>query len=167
MPLSDELKALYCTAPYGEYYIETLTLEHPLFPGGIRYITNRLQGWGAELETGQNVFFEYLPFAVIPPDKAEQAAVELKVGLDNTSRALMDELENLSTQPTDPISLTYRLYLESDTTTVQNDPPLVLEVVGVTATQTSISFVAGLLNLRSKPFPSQLYSIENFPGLVR
>lgn len=167
MPLSDELKAVYCTAPHDEFYVETMTLEHPLFPGGIRYITSRLGGWEADLEDGSTVFFQYVPFATVPPDRAEQAAVELKVGIDNTSRELMDELERLAAQPTDPITLTYRVYLESDNTTVQNDPPLVLEILSVVAGEQAITFTAGLTNLRDKPFPSVLYSTERFPGLVR
>lgn len=167
MPLSDELKAVYVTAPYDEYYIETLTLEHPLFPGGVRYITNHLDGWSADLEDTTSVFFQYLPFAAVPPSRAEQAAVELKVGIDNTTGDLMDELERLAEQPTDPIRITYRIYLESDSTTVQNDPPLVLEVLSVSATAQAITFTAGLVNLRNKPFPSVLYSTELFPGLVR
>lgn len=167
MPISDELKAVYCTAPYDEYYIETLALEHPLFPGGVRYITSRLGGWEADLEDESTVYFEYAPFTSVPPERAEQAAVELKVGIDNTNFVLMDELERLAEQPTDPIRLTYRVYLESDNETVQNDPPLVLEVLSVTATEQAITFTAGLTNLRSKPFPSVLYSTERFPGLVR
>jgi len=167
MPISEELKALYCTAPYDDFYVETLALEHPLFPGGVRYLSNVLGGWSAKLETGENVFFEYVPFAVVPPDKADQAAIELKVGIDNTSRALMDELELLATQPTDPIGLTYRLYLDSDPNTVQNDPPLQMDILGVTATEDTISFTAGLINLRGQPFPAVLYSTENFPGLIR
>jgi len=167
MPLSNELKAVYCTAPFNEYLIETMALEHPLFPGGIRYLTSRLGGWDADLEDGSSVYFEYLPFISVPPSRAEQAGVELKVAIDNTNRALMEELELLSQQPTDPIKITYRVYLESDSTTVQNDPPLVLEILSAEASAQAITFTAGLLNLRGKPFPAVLYSPEKFPGLVR
>ena len=167
MPISDELKRIYVTAPNDDYYIETLSLYHVNLSGGVRYITNQEGGWSANLEDGTNVFYEYLPFVVVPPDMAEQAALSMKVGIDNTSRNLMDELELLSESPTDPITLKYRVYLESDDTTVQNNPPLILDIQSVTASQDSVSFNAGMTNLRSRPFPSILYSTELFPGLKR
>jgi hypothetical protein len=167
MPISDALKEVYATAPVGEYYIETLTLSHPEITGTVRYITNNRDGWPAKLETGEDVYFTYTPFGVVPPDRAEQANLSLKVAIDNTSRNLMDELEALATQPTEPIAVVYRVYLLSDPDTVQNDPPLTLEVLSVTATESAISFNAGITNLRAKPFPAELYSPEKFPGLVR
>jgi hypothetical protein len=167
MPISDELKAIYVTAPVDDIYIETLTLSHPEITGTVRYITNNRDGWPAKLENGDDVLYTYTPFGVVPPDKAEQANLSLKVAIDNTSRNLMDELEALATQPTEPIAVIYRVYLLSDPNTVQNDPPLTLEVLSVTATEQAISFNAGITNLRSKPFPSELYSPEKFPGLVR
>ena len=167
MPISDELAAVYVTAPVGKFYIETLSLEHPLFPDGVQYLTNKLGGMQAELEDSSSVWFPYVPFSAVPPSRAEAGAVEIKVGIDNTSLALMDELERLSEKPTDPIRLTYRVYLEDDLTVVQNDPPLKLEILSVSATTDAISFTAGLINLRGKPFPSVLYSTERFPGLVR
>ena len=171
MPISDELKRIYVTAPIDDYYIETLALEHPLFPdtgqgAGVRYITNNRDGWTGDLETGGTATYTYLPFASIPPNGAEQAALTLQVQIDNTSRELMDELELLSTSPTDPIFITYRVYLQSDTA-VQNDPPLRLEILSVVAKLTSIAFTAGMTNLRSRPFPAMLYTTSLYPGLER
>ena len=79
----------------------------------------------------------------------------------------MDELELLSESPTDPITLKYRVYLESDDTTVQNDPPLILDIQSVTASSDSVSINAGMTNHRSRHLPSILYSTELFPGLKR
>ena len=59
----------------------------------------------------------------------------------------MDELETLALTPTEPIILTYRVYLSDDTTVVQNDPPITLDIQTVTATQNAISFNAGMTNL--------------------
>lgn len=167
MPISDELKRIYVTAPVDDNYVETLALYHILFSGGVRYITNKRDGWSANLETGESVFFDYLPFLAVPPDMAENANLSMKVGIDNTTTNLMDELELLSTEPTEPITMIYRVYLESDPTTVQNDPPLQLDVQAVTATNEAVSFTAGMTNIRSRPFPSILYSTEQFPGLLR
>lgn len=167
MPISDELKRIYVTAPNDDYYIETLSLYHVNLSGGVRYITNQAGGWSADLEDGERVFYEFLPFVVVPPDMAEQAALSMKVAIDNTSRSLMDELESLAESPTDAIILKYRVYLASDDTIVQNDPPLILDIQSVTASADSVSFNAGMTNLRSRPFPGILYSTELFPGLKR
>jgi len=167
MPISDELKAVYATAPYDEYYIETLSLSHPQITGGTKYITNQVDGLSGKLEDGTDVYYSFTPFAVVPPDKAEQASLSLKVAIDNTSRTLMGDLERLATEPTEPIQVYYRVYLKSDPDTVQNDPPLNLEILSVTATESAVSFNAGITNLRGKPFPSVLYSTELFPGLIR
>ena len=168
MPISDELKRIYVTAPVDEYYIETLELSHPLFSdGGVRYISNQRDGWTGDLETGGTVFFQYVPFSAIPPSGAENANLALTVVIDNTSKGLMDELELLSTQPTTPISLVYRVYLKSDPATVQNVPPLKLDILSVTATNNTISFVASMANLRGRPFPKVLYTTALYPGLAR
>jgi hypothetical protein len=170
MPISDELKAVYATAPVVRTYIETLTLEHPEFSGGFRYLTNQRDGWQAylsDLITNDLVDFEYVPFAVVPPQAEGDGAISLQVAIDNCDRVLMDELEILSVSPTIPIILTYRVYLSDDNTTVQNDPPMVLDITSVTATQFFITFNAGLTNLRNRPFPSKLYTVDKFRGLAR
>jgi len=165
--ISDALKAVYTTAPVARQYIETLSLEHPgLVPS--KYITNQRDGWTGTLEDGVTVkVFEFVPFYVVPPQAAGDGAIALQVAIDNADRVLMDSLETLALTPTTPIILTYRVYLSDDSTTVQNDPPMVLDIVSVTATQFIITFEAGLTNLRNRPFPSKLYTVERFPGLSR
>jgi hypothetical protein len=165
--ISDALKAVYTTAPVARTYIETLSLYHPSMPA-TQYITNQANGWTGTLEDGTTIqVFTFLPFYVVPPQAAGEGQVSLQVAIDNADRVLMDELENIAKTPTSPIILTYRVYLSDDTVTVQNDPPLVLDIMSVTATQFIITFEAGLTNLRNKPFPSKLYTVDKFPGLAR
>jgi len=165
--ISGALKAVYATAPMARQYIETLSLEHPNLTS-TKYITNQRDGWTGTLEDGVTIqVFEFVPFYVIPPQAAGEGQIALQVAIDNADRVLMEELENLSLTPTSPIVLTYRVYLSDDTTVVQNDPPMVLNIMSVTATQFLITFEAGLTNLRNRPFPSKLYTIEKFPGLAR
>jgi hypothetical protein len=78
----------------------------------------------------------------------------------------MSNLESLGQTPNIPIQVIYRVFL-SDDLTVQNDPPLTLDILAVKATQKMVSFSAGLTNLRNKPFPAQLYTTELYPGLAR
>jgi hypothetical protein len=167
MPISDELKAVYATAPTTDYYIETLELRHPQLRHGSRLITNQLSGWPAFLEDGEEVYFEFLPFAVKPPEAAEEGNINLQVAIDNANRELMEQLEALATRPADSIVVYYRVYLASDNATVQNDPPLKLDVLSIVAKPSVITFTAGLANLRAIPFPGVLYDTRQFPGLDR
>ena len=127
MPISDDLAAVYGSAPTYKYYVECLSLQHEGFLGGVRHITNQVQGWDGTLEDGlTQVRFEFVPFVVIPPKEAEETATQLQIGIDNVSRILMDELESVAGRPEKPIGCTYRVYLSDDPTTVQNAPPLKL-----------------------------------------
>jgi hypothetical protein len=168
MAISEALKAVYATAPVARHYIETLTLVHPIFieNNGSFYMTNQRDSFVGELETGDFVTFAPVPFTAIPPNQEEQSDLQLQVGIDNASRELMDNLEKLGQTPNVPIQVVYRVFL-SDDLTVQNDPPLTLDILAVKATQKMVSFSAGLTNLRNKPFPAQLYTTELYPGLAR
>lgn len=167
MPISNALKRVYSSAPTDEYYIETLQISHPNFIDGDRYICNERDGFSGQDENGNPVTYTASAFAIIPPKGRDGAEINLQVTLDNTTRATMDDLENLSRRPTEPIQVIYRVYISSDPNTVQNDPPLKLDVLSVVATVRYISFVAGLPNYRFKPYPKLLYDLERFPGLIR
>ena len=168
MPISDELAAVYGSAPTYDHYIECLTLRHKGFSNnGAIQVTSHLQGWNAYIETGAFVKFQFLPFVAIPPKDEETAALTLQVGIDNVSRAIMDELESAAGYPDQPITCIYRVYLASDNTTVQNNPPLKLYISGVVATADNVSFAANIVNLRRQAFPRVLYTTDEFPGLKR
>jgi hypothetical protein len=171
MAISEALKEIYATAPVDRYYIETLTLVHPIFilgdnTEGNFYMTNQRDAFTGTLETGDVVEFQPVPFTAIPPNNEDESDLQLQVAIDNASRGLMDNLERLGETPNVPIEVYYRVFL-SDDLTVQNDPPLKLDILAVKATQQMVSFSAGLTNLRSKPFPSELYTVELYPGLAR
>lgn len=166
MTISAELAAVYATAPMDRHYIETLELDHPIFGDGF-FMTNQREVMQGTLEDGRVVNFRPVPFTAIPPNAEEQSDVQLQVGIDNASRELMEFLERLGRTPNVPIVVTYRVYLSDDFTTVQNDPPLVLDIISVRATQQLVSFTAGNSNMRDKPFPSQLFTTELYPGLAR
>ncbi len=166
MPISEELKRIYASAPTDDYYVETMELKHPGFSTGSRFITNLREGFTGKLEDDTVVFFQSAPFTVIQPKSGDQVAVSLNVVIDNADPILMQDLEALSRQPTVPVEIWYRVYLFSDPDTVQNTP-LKLDILGVSATNGYVSFTAGLTNLRKMPFPPKLYNLDGFPGLKR
>ena len=165
MPISEELKAIYASAPVDDFYIETLSLYHPIFENEVRHITNQNGGWVGNLAVGQAAF-NYVPFVVIPPSAGDEGALTLKVGLDNSNRTVMQDLELMADTPSQPIEVIYRVYLNSSAA-IQNDPPLRLWVSSVVATQYNVSFSATTTNLRDLPFPRVLYTTDLYPGLER
>jgi hypothetical protein len=168
MPITPELAAVYGSAPTYKHYVETMSLHHNGFDGGVRYITNQVGGWVGLLEDGTTqVTYQYVPFAAVPPKEEEQSALSLQVAIDNSSRELVDELERAAGRPELPIIVYYRVYLSDDANTVQNDPPLRLDVAAVRVTQDAVAFTASLANLRRKPFPKMLYTTDLYPGLAR
>ncbi len=168
MPISEKLRAIYATAPRDDYYIETLELSHSGFPDGAIFITNQVGGWEGLLEDGTTTqVFDWLPFGVVPPNNSEESNLNLQVAIDNASVTLMEQLEALAQVPTEAIIVRYRIYLATDFNTVQNDPPLKLDILQVTATSQLLTFTAGLANLRKIQFPSLIYSTELYPGLIR
>ena len=167
MAISPKLAYVYSHAPVGDTHVETLELRHSQFDNGSVFITNQLAGWQAKLENGSDIFYEFLPFAVIQPQSAHEGNFTLQVAIDNASKTLMDQLERLAERPTESIILYYRVYLASDPDTVQNDPPLKLSIESVSATQSVLAFNAGLANLRKQPFPALVYDTARYPGLAR
>jgi len=170
MPISPELAEVYATAPTDKYYVETLTLIHPIFENGVRHLTNHNGGWIGSMGDdypGGIATYNYAPFIASPPSDADQGAISLQVAIDNASRTLMEELERLSQFPSQPIEVIYRVYLSSDPQVLQNEPPLKLSVDTVTATQDFVTFNATITSLRNRPFPSQLYTTRLYPGLER
>ena len=174
MPISEELKQVYSSAPVDVWRIETLELQHPIFQSNNSigktnsvYLVNQVGGLTAGTEDGATVEFEPAPFAVIPPNSQESNAIQLQVALDNTSRRISSSLNQLNRSPNIPIVCLYRVYLNNDLTEPQNSPPLKLYILSVTETDTAITFNAGLANIRKIPFPRVLYTTEQFAGLKR
>jgi len=167
-PISEALQRVYASAPVDDHYIECMSISHPSMLFTTRYITNEFGGVTAGLEdSGGNQTFDYLPFAVMPPRAGEEANLQLQVVISNVGRDLIDELEAAATDPTTPLIVVYRVYLATDLTTPQNDPPTTLDIRAVTVTNSIVSFTAGITNLRTMRFPAQLYTTELFPGLLR
>lgn len=165
MTISNALKRIYATAPDDAYYIETLQLSHPGFPGGVRYITNERDGWQGRDEQSVMQTFEFVPFSAIPPRSEEENNSTLQVAIDNASRALADNLEAIAGLPTAPVLLTYRIYIDPDQDTIHYT--LNLDILAVVETQQLVTFSASLDNLRAKPFPAFLYLTSMYPGLAR
>lgn len=166
MPISAALKRIYASAPTDQRYIETLSFAHSQFTK-THYLCNDLDEWTFLLESGAPQAFQRLPFQILLPNNDRNGSQDLQIAISNVTRDLMYELELANEVPTEPIVVTYRVYLNQLNTEPQNTPVLEMTVTEVNAKADVISAVAKRANILNKPFPSVVYRIDTFPGLDR
>lgn len=177
--LSQAIKEAYASAPVDEVILNTLEIRHSSFldsegyPTAIRVVldytdlTAYLEA-DAPLNGGEEVTFIAYPFDFQLPGIDEGAAGVLQITIDNTSPEIGRYIEQAN-ETTEPIEITYRPYLASDLTGPQMDPPLNMEVKGITIDTgtNSITMKAGWGNLMNKKFPGEVYTYAGYPGLAR
>ena len=169
--LSAALKEAYAIAPTDEVIYHTLELWHPAFSAPIRVVRD-YANIDAMIETtaardaGTVVAFTAYAFNVIPPDLSATSLPQCSIEIDNISRDIMAQVD-LAILQTEKITVIYRAYLSnSPTSGPQNNPPLEMEIITMSANPLRLSATAGFVNLLDKRFPSLDYSLEIFAGLL-
>lgn len=164
--ISQALKEAYASRPKKVIH-HTIELHHEAFTTPIRV----KRGSGdllavleatAPRDAGQQVAFIGYPFDIKPPDMHGRSTIEI----DNVSRDIVRNVE-LSMASSTPIDMIYRAYLEDDLTGPQNNPPLELSLVSITATTFRVTATATLLNFYNKTFPGLIYDDIRFSTLVQ
>jgi len=113
---------------------------------------------------GPPVVFTSHGFSLTKPVTNDQGVSSMSISMDNTDLSVSNYMQ-AAVLAGDPIVVRYRIYLKSDPTTPQNDPPLDLVL---SATKTNLFSVSGtatfadIVNLR---FLTLMYTRKNFPGL--
>jgi hypothetical protein len=168
MTISAELKRIYASAPTTRRYVETLELSHPLFPQTF-YLTNDTTSWVFLLSAGAGggVLFQPVPFRVQLPTTDGKGQQDLSIVLDNVGRLAMDSIEAAASMPTVNIGVVYRVYLDIAGTAPQLDPPITLTLQSVVIDALAITGTASRADVLNRPFPSELYRVDLFPGLNR
>lgn len=165
MAISEELKELYASSGTG-VILHTLSFNHATWATPF-HIVRDFQDFAANLEdSGPLTTFNKFAFSIKGPNKDENGTLALDISVDAVSRELIDllELAILDTN-NNPIEVTYRIYIDTDTTGPQNDPPLTLFMKSIKVTNKSINGRAELVNLVNRKFPSILYD-NTFQSLV-
>ncbi len=164
--LSQAIKEAYASRPKVVIH-HTIELYHEAFTTPIRV----KRGSGdllavleatAPRDAGQQVTFIGYPFDIKPPDMQGRSTIEI----DNVSRDIVRNVE-LSMASSTPIDMIYRAYIEDDLTGPQNNPPLELSLVSITATVFRVTATAALLNFYNMTFPGLTYTDTQFPTLVQ
>jgi hypothetical protein len=175
--LSQALKEAYASAPSDSVILHTLELRHPSFKDedgkqiAVRVVRDhqdlvaRLEPT-APLNPGERVTFVAMGFDLELPPIDTAPVPEITLTLDNVSREIITHLEAAASSQA-KIEITYRPYLSDDLEGPQMDPPFTLVLTEVSATATSVTGRARMLDVGNKAFPGDTYSAKRFPGLTR
>ena len=175
--LSEALREAYASAPSDRVILHTLELRHPSFIDedgkqtailvvrDNQNLTARLEPT-APLDAGKIVTFIAMGFDLELPPINTAPVPEITITLDNVSREIVKHLEAASNSQS-KIEITYRPYLSDDLEGPQMDPPFTLVLTEVSATATSVTGRARMLDVGNKAFPGETYSAKRFPGLTR
>lgn len=167
--LSQALKEAYASADQVRYL--TLEFLHPNFIEPLRVVTYREENLTATLEPdapengGEAVLFVAYPFEYKAGEVAAGTNPEFEFVIDNVDRRIVSSIE-ASLESLEPITVIIREYLESDLSAPQNDPPLQMDVIKISATPLQIQATASFINLANQRFPADIYDAKRFPGLV-
>jgi hypothetical protein len=168
--LSEAIKEAYASAPVGVINYFTLEFRHSLITSPIRVVRDSINleatlEAGAPLNPGEAVTFIAYGFDITKAEVSAQGVPQVHIEIDNVDRSIVSSIEAVLAS-TEPVQLTFREYISTDLTTPQNDPPLHMEVMSVTADVFRVKIVAGWPNLMNKRFPTTAYNSYRFPALA-
>lgn len=175
--MSAAIREAYASAPASVVVLHTLELRHPSFrdasgaPTAIRVVRD-MADLTATLETtaplnaGEAVTFTGLAFEFsLPPEDDRGSAPEIQITLDNASAELMRYLDG-AVDTNEPIEITYRPYLSTDTSAPHIDPPLTMTLRDIEANLTQVTARASFADVANRRFPAATYTAARFPGLA-
>ena len=169
--LSDAIREAYAAAPASEVVLYTLEFRNSSFTTPIRVIldnpnTDAYLEAGAPENPGEEVTFIGLHFEVTRPEMGDNGAPEMTIVLDNVSPEIEEQMSAaIFSQAV--IAVTLRLYLASDLSGPQNDPPIHMEVKSCRADDYKVTATCSFGNLTNTRFPSEIYKLANYPSLAQ
>lgn len=167
----------YASQPVDELTIDTLEFHHSTFvdDSGQRTAARVSQGFDdwelclesdAPLNAGEYVKFRGVPFSFSNPSFEVDNLPSCTFSISNVSRELTKYLE-LAIGKTEPITMIYRPYLESDKSQPQMNPVMVMTLTSAKANAMNVTGTASMSDVHNWPFPYQKYTPSRFPALVR
>lgn len=175
MDLNDAIAEAYASARTDVVVLHTLEFRCGAFvdeadqPTALRFVMDADQDHTCTLEStaplnaGEAVVFLGAMFGLTLPSVEEGAAPKLSITVPNIGTQITQHIDN-ATAGDKPITVTYRAYLDTDTSEPQNRP-ITLELDTCSAAGGTITATATLVNLSNRAFPNVLYDTVKFPGL--
>jgi len=168
--LTQAIKEAYASAPAGVVIHHTLELWHPAFTQPIRVVrdyadlTATLEAT-APRDPGAAVTFVAFAFDFTKPEVSSSGVPQITITMDNVDRSIVANIE-AALASTELVSVIYREFISTDLSAPQNNPPLQMTILSVTADVFKVTATAGFLDLQNRRFPTLEYSAEVFPGLL-
>ena len=168
--LSDAIKEAYASAPAGVIIYHTLELRHSAFTTPIRVVrdysdlTATLES-SAPADAGTEVTFIAFNFNFTKPEVSATGVPQITIEIDNVDRTIVAAIE-AAMSTTEMVKCTYREFISTDLTAPQNDPPLTMTIITITADVFKVKCMAGFPNLMNYRFPRTEYDAATFPGLI-
>lgn len=169
--LKQAIKEAYAVAPSQSLALNTLELRHSAFTTPIRVVLDHADLL-ATLETtapenpGEAVTFVAMNFRFTQPEVSDAAGPEVTIEIDNVTAEIEENLAAAIASP-GAIEVTYRVFLMSDLSGPQNDPPLHMEMKTCRASDFQVEGRASFGNFANRRFPREIYTIQRFPALGR
>ena len=175
MDVNDAIAEAYASARTDVVVLHTLEFRCDAFvdeagqPTALRFVMDADQDHTCTLEStaplnaGQAVNFIGAMFGLTLPSVEEGAAPKLSITVPNIGTKITSHIDAATTGDK-PVTVTYRPYLNTDTSAPQMRP-LTLELDSCKCSSGMITATATLVNLSNKSFPSVLYDTVKFPGL--
>lgn len=168
--LSQAIKEAYASAPANVVIYHTMELWHPAFTTPIRVVRDYVD-LTATLEStaprnaSESVTFIAFNFDFTKPEVSAAGIPQITITMDNVDRSIVANIE-AALGSTELVSVIYREFISTDLSSPQNNPPLSMTIMSVTADVFKVTAVAGFPNLMNKRFPTTEYSTEVFTGLA-
>ena len=115
-------------------------------------------------ENGVIRTFQPVPFKFSLPAQDTSGARSLNIAIENVDGSVIRFI-NSSRAANRVISVKYRTFLTSDTSSPQNPRPLKLSLKSAVATLTGVRFEAAIADVVNRSFPNGIYTYAKFPGL--
>lgn len=128
------------------------------------FLVNDNQPFTGNLETGESTVFANRSFIINPFTSGEDGAMSLSLTIDNTDFAISKYLAAAKLNQL-PVEVTFRVFLTSDNTGPQNDPPLTLYATDFEAKGSTVSCSLRWIDLQNFPFPNAYYTPSRCPSL--
>jgi Domain of unknown function (DUF1833) len=168
--LTQAIMEAYASAPANVVIYHTLELYHPSFTVPIRVVrdyadlTATLEA-SAPRNPNTAVTFIAFNFDFSKPEVTPSGLPQITITMDNVDRSIVANIE-LAMSSTELVTIIYREFISTNLSVPQNDPPLVMTIMAITADVFKVTATAGFPNLMNKRFPTQEYSAEVFTGLI-
>lgn len=168
--LTAAIKEAYAAAPSNVVIYHTLELYHSAFSSPIRVVrdytdlTATLEST-APRNASTAVTFVAFNFNFSKPEVSPTGVPTITIEIDNVDRSIVANIE-AAIATTETVQVIYREFISTDLSAPQNNPPLTLTLMTITASLFKVTATAGFPDLMNKRFPTKEYDSETFIGLL-